>query len=69
MYGKAGTSFGWEIKAKRKGYENVRLDSPEIGSIEDIPIFTEEDLKPKTGEDILIQELEFNLEEVLMEVV
>ncbi|MBS5937766.1 phage tail spike protein [Clostridium sp.] len=69
VYGKAGTSFGWEIKAKRKGYENVRLDSPEIGSIEDIPIFTEEDLKPKTGEDILIQELEFNLEEVLMEVV
>lgn len=69
VYGKAGTNFGWELKAKRKGYENVRLDSPEIGIVEDIPIFTEEDLKPETSEDILIQELEFNLEEVLMEVV
>lgn len=69
VYGKAGTNFGWELKAKRKGYENVRLDSPEIGSVEDIPIFTEDDLKPETSEDILIQELEFNLEEVLMEVV
>lgn len=68
VYGKAGSNFGWELKAKRKGYENVRLDSPEIGSIEDIPIFTEEDLKPETSEDILMQELEFNLEEVLMEV-
>lgn len=69
VYGKSGTSFSWELKAKRKGYENVRLDSPEVGSVEDIPIFTEEDLKPQISEDILIKELEFNLEEVLMEVV
>lgn len=69
VYGKSGTNFGWELKAKRKGYENIRLDSPEIGSVEDIAIFSEEDLNPETSEDILIQELEFNLEEVLMEVV
>jgi hypothetical protein len=29
VYGNPGTEFSWEIKAKRKGYENNRLESPD----------------------------------------
>lgn len=65
--GKVETEFSWQYIAKRKNYENVRLDTPEIGTIEDIPVFTDEDLKSDTSEDILLQELDFKLEDILME--
>lgn len=29
VYGTEGTNFSWELKAKRLGYENVRLDTPD----------------------------------------
>jgi hypothetical protein len=66
-YGEEGTKFSWELKAKRRGYENVRLDIPEIGTIENIAVFTEEDYKINTSEDILLSEITFNLENLLME--
>lgn len=70
VYGENNTVFSWEIKAKRLGYENVRLDQPSIeGYLDNTPIFTEEDLKVDTSEDTLMEELDFNLEEVLMEVI
>ena len=34
--GEEGTEFSWEIKAKRKGYENNRLDTVELIQIEEI---------------------------------
>ncbi len=67
VHGKYGTEFSWELKAKRKGYENVRLDTPDIGTLEDKPVFTEEDLEVKTVEDTLLDILTFKLEDVLME--
>ncbi|MGG7215416.1 phage tail spike protein, partial [Clostridium nigeriense] len=57
IYGEENTEFSWELKAKRKGYENVRLDTPDIGTVEDIPVFTEEDLEVKTVEDTLLDVL------------
>jgi len=67
VYGENETEFSWELKAKRLGYENVRLDTPEIGTVEDIPVFTEEDLEVKTVEDTLLNVLTFRLEDILME--
>lgn len=67
VYGENETEFSWELKAKRVGYENVRLDAPEIGTIEYIPVFTEEDLEVKTVEDTLLDVLTFKLEDILME--
>lgn len=32
--GAPNTEFSWELKAKRKGYENVRLDTPDINTNE-----------------------------------
>ena len=29
VYGQPGTEFSWELKAKRKGYENHRLEQPD----------------------------------------
>ncbi|MDU2158184.1 hypothetical protein, partial [Clostridium sp.] len=70
VYGENNSKFSWELKAKRVGYENVRLDQPEIdGYLDSTPVFTEEDLLVKTSEDTLMEELDFNLEEVLMEVI
>ena len=67
VYGEDNTKFSWELKAKRLGYENVRLDQPGIeGYIDDTPVFTEEDLMVETSEDILMQELEFKLEDLLL---
>ena len=67
VHGKYGTEFSWELKAKRKGYENVRLDVPDIGTLEDKPVFTEEDLEVKTVENTLLDILAFRLEDILME--
>ena len=70
VHGEDNTEFSWELKAKRIGYENVRLDQPSIeGYLDNTSIFTEEDLKVDTSEDTLMEELDFNLEEVLMEVI
>ena len=70
VYGEPGTEFSWQYIAKRIGYENVRLDQPDIdGYLDNTSIFTEEDLKVDTSEDTLMEELDFNLEEVLMEVI
>ncbi|WP_099346037.1 hypothetical protein [Clostridium tertium] len=70
VHGEDNAEFSWELKAKRIGYENVRLDQPSIeGYLDNTSIFTEEDLKVDTSEDTLMEELDFNLEEVLMEVI
>ena len=70
VHGEDNAEFSWELKAKRIGYENVRLDQPSIeGYLDNTSIFTEEDLKVDTSEDVLMEELDFNLEEVLMEVI
>lgn len=67
VYGEDNTEFSWELKAKRIGYENVRLDKPSIeGFLDNSPMF-EEDIKSKTSEDILLKELNFDLEKLLME--
>lgn len=69
VYGEDNTEFSWELKAKRLGYENVRLDQPDIaGYLDSSAVFTEDDLVPITSEDLLMKELEFNLEEILREV-
>ena len=69
VYGEPGTEFSWQYIAKRIGYENVRLDQPDIdGYLDNTPVFSEDDLKIDTSEDVLMEELDFNLEEVLMEV-
>lgn len=67
VYGEPETKFSWQYIAKRIGYENVRLDVPDIGTIEDIPVFTDEDLEVKTVEDALLDALTFKLEDILME--
>lgn len=67
VYGEPETKFSWQYIAKRIGYENVRLDVPDIGTVEDIPVFTDEDLEVKTVEDTLLDVLTFELEDILME--
>ena len=68
VYGEDNTEFSWELKAKRIGYENIRLDTSNIeGYLDNTAVFTEEDLTAITSEDILMQELDFNLEDILME--
>lgn len=67
VYGEPETKFSWQYIAKRIGYENVRLDVPDIGTIEYTPVFTEEDLEVKTTEDTLLDVITFKLEDILME--
>lgn len=57
VYGEEGTTFGWEIKAKRKGYENVRLE-------EKIDLKDEEDI---TNEDFLLKTETIATENILLE--
>lgn len=82
--GEPNTEFSWELKAKRLGYENNRLDIEEIDissldsglelfPVEDFKIETSEEvlintLKPETSEEILIDILTFELEKFLLEV-
>ncbi|WP_066895652.1 carbohydrate binding domain-containing protein [Clostridium nigeriense] len=69
VYGEPGTEFSWQYIAKRIGYENVRLDQPElVGYLDNSVVFTEEEFTVKTSEEILIQELDFKLEDILLEV-
>lgn len=67
--GKPGTSFSWELKAKRIGYENNRLDIQDIEQQgeEKIELFGDEDFKVKTSEDTLMKIITFELEDLLME--
>lgn len=54
--GEPETSFSWELKAKRIGYENNRLDTQEIEkqAEEKVELFGDEDFKVKTSENILM---------------
>ena len=67
--GDLGTSFSWEIKAKRKGYENNRLDLQDIETQFEsgLELFSDEDFKVKTSEDALLNSITFELENLLME--
>lgn len=67
--GIADTEFSWEIKAKRKGYENDRLEIPEIDKCceNDLDLFTDNDFEINTSEQILEDTLLFELENLLME--
>ena len=67
--GEQGTSFSWELKAKRIGYENNRLDIQDIEQQgeEKIELFGYEDFKVKTSEDTLMNIITFELEDLLME--
>lgn len=67
--GDPGTSFSWELKAKRIGYENNRLDTQSIvdnQSESGIEIFSDEDFKVETSEDALVNILTFELEDLLL---
>lgn len=66
--GEPGTSFSWELKAKRIGYENNRLDTQEIETQGEnkIELFGDEDFKVKTSENTLMDVLTFELENLLL---
>lgn len=67
--GDPGTSFSWEIKAKRLGYENNRLDLEqiEIDTLDSgVVLFSDSDFKADTSENILLATLTFNLDEILL---
>lgn len=66
--GDPGTSFSWELKAKRIGYENNRLDTQEIESQDGnkIDLFGDGDFKVETSEDTLMDVLTFELEDLLL---
>ena len=69
VYGEDNTEFSWELKAKRLGFENVRLDTPSLEEyIDNTAVFTEDDFKADTSSEILTKELNFRLEDILMEV-
>ena len=67
--GKPDTEFSWELKAKRIGYENNRLDVEDLETSQEsgFEMFSDEELKAETSEDILTKSIIFNLEELLME--
>ena len=52
------TEFSWELKAKRKGYENVRLDVQDISTVGNLEV--------KTVENTLLDILDFKLEDILL---
>lgn len=66
--GEPGTNFSWELKAKRIGYENNRLETQEIErkGESQIELFGDEDFKVKTSEDTLMNVLTFKLEDLLL---
>lgn len=66
--GDPGTSFSWELKAKRIGYENNRLDTQEIENQDGnkIELFGDGDFKVETSEDTLMDILTFELEDLLL---
>lgn len=66
--GDPGTSFSWELKAKRIGYENNRLDTQEIENQDGnkIDLFGDGDFKVETSEDTLMDVLTFELDDLLL---
>ena len=67
--GEQNTEFSWELKAKRKGYENNRLDTQliDIDAVDSgLELFTDSDLNAITSENILTNVLDFNLENILL---
>ena len=67
--GEPNTEFSWELKAKRKGYENNRLDTQPINidTVDSgLELFTDSDLNAITSENILTNVLDFNLENILL---
>ena len=67
--GEPNTEFSWELKAKRKGYENNRLDTQpiDIDAVDSgLELFTDSDLNAITSEKILTNVLDFNLENILL---
>ena len=66
--GEPGTSFSWELKAKRIEYENNRLDTQDIETQGEnkIELFGYEDFKVETSEDTLMNVLTFELEDLLL---
>lgn len=67
--GESNTEFSWELKAKRKGYENNRLDTQliDIDAVDSgLELFTDSDLNAITSENILTNVLDFNLENILL---
>lgn len=68
--GEPGTSFSWELKAKRIGYENNRLDIQDLenNSESGVELFNDDDFKANTSEETLNFILDFNLEDLLLEV-
>lgn len=66
--GEPGTSFSWELKAKRIGYENNRLDTQEIEDQDGnkVELFGDGDFKVETSEDTLMDVLTFELEDLLL---
>ena len=67
--GEPNTEFSWELKAKRKGYENNRLDTQliDIDTVDSgLELFTDSDLNAITSENILTNVLDFNLENILL---
>lgn len=67
--GDPGTNFSWELKSKRKGYENNRLDIEDIDNftVDGIKTFKNEDFMIETAEESLLDILTFELENILME--
>ena len=67
--GEQNTEFSWELKAKRKGYENNRLDTQpiDIDAVDSgLELFSDSDLNAITSENILTNVLDFNLENILL---
>ena len=68
--GDPGTNFSWELKAKRIGYENNRLDTQSIVDNEvesNLELFSDEDFNVKTSENTLMDIIKYSLEDLLME--
>ncbi len=64
--GEPGTNFSWQLMGKRIGYENNRLDLPDIETQGDeIDIFSFEN-EIETDEEDLMKELTFELENLLL---
>ena len=59
VYGEEGTKFGWELKGKRLGYENVRLENPSIDNgLRDTSNFELDFIDSNKDIDILDNELD-----------
>lgn len=72
VYGEPGTKFSWELKAKRLGYENTRLEVPiEGANMSPTSLNLEDELEDSKSDvhfnRVFNQELEFDLSDVLLD--